>query len=134
MADETDGFEGLSGRERQILDLLSMNFRSKEIGARLGIHPRTVDNHCVNICRKLDVTDRFEAVRLWSIAFKKLALDPEPALAADDMFDADRGPRLELIPGLEIAYLLECVSELASAATLQMNAKSHKGGEFGSPE
>ena len=129
MADETDGLKGLSGRERQILDLLSMNFRSKEIGARLGIHPRTVDNHCINICRKLEVPDRFEAVRLWSVEFKKLALDPEPARTPDDMFDLEGVSRLELIPGLELAYLLECVSELESAAT-RMHLESLYGAEY----
>ncbi|MBE0476614.1 MAG: helix-turn-helix transcriptional regulator [Coriobacteriia bacterium] len=55
----------LSGREKQILDLLSANMSSKEIAAKLGLCRRTIDNHCVNIIRKLQVSDRFEAARLW---------------------------------------------------------------------
>lgn len=78
MADKHGGIEGLSGRERQILDLLARNLRSKEIGAFLGIHPRTVDNHCLTICKKLGAVDRFDAVRMWiNATWDWQDLDPE---------------------------------------------------------
>lgn len=57
--------QALTGRQKQILDLLCENMTSRQAGAALGICPRTVDNHCVRICRVLGVTDRFEAVRVW---------------------------------------------------------------------
>jgi DNA-binding NarL/FixJ family response regulator len=56
----------LTGRQKQILDLLCRNMTSRQVGAVLDICARTVDNHCVHICRTLGVRDRFEAVRLWS--------------------------------------------------------------------
>ncbi len=56
----------LTGRQKQILDLLMLNKTSKEVALCLGIHSRTVDNHCVNIIRTLGVTDRYDAVRYWS--------------------------------------------------------------------
>lgn len=56
----------LTGRQKQILDLLMLNKTSKEVALCLGIHSRTVDNHCVNIIRALGVTDRYDAVRYWS--------------------------------------------------------------------
>jgi DNA-binding NarL/FixJ family response regulator len=58
--------ERLTGRQKQILDLLCQNMTSHQVGAVLGICARTVDNHCVRICRVLEVADRFEAVRIWS--------------------------------------------------------------------
>lgn len=56
----------LTGRQKQILDLLCQNMTSHQVGAALGICARTVDNHCVRICRVLGVADRFEAVRVWT--------------------------------------------------------------------
>jgi DNA-binding NarL/FixJ family response regulator len=58
-------FSRLTGRQRQILDLVCQNLSSRQVGAALGICARTVDNHCVRICRELGVSDRFEAARLW---------------------------------------------------------------------
>ena len=58
----------LTGRQRQILDLLCENMTSRQVGAVLGICARTVDNHCVRICRSLGVGDRFEAVRVWRLS------------------------------------------------------------------
>lgn len=61
----TAGFSGLTGREKQILDLLVLNLSSKQVALHLGIQSRTVDNHCVKIIRKLGASDRFDAVRSW---------------------------------------------------------------------
>jgi DNA-binding CsgD family transcriptional regulator len=41
--------------ERRILKLIAEGLSSKEIGDRLSIHYRTVENHRTNICRKLNI-------------------------------------------------------------------------------
>jgi DNA-binding NarL/FixJ family response regulator len=47
------GLKGLTAAERRILHMIAENKSSKEIGAELFIHYRTVENHRVNICQKL---------------------------------------------------------------------------------
>jgi DNA-binding NarL/FixJ family response regulator len=46
---------GLTPSERRILLLIAVGLSSKEIGAELSIHYRTVENHRTNICRKLGI-------------------------------------------------------------------------------
>jgi DNA-binding NarL/FixJ family response regulator len=41
--------------ERRILKLIAEGLSSKEIGDRLSIHYRTVENHRSNMCRKLNI-------------------------------------------------------------------------------
>jgi DNA-binding NarL/FixJ family response regulator len=53
--------EGLSGREAEILVLLSEGLSNKEIGARLSISAATVRSHLMNIFKKLHVHCRTEA-------------------------------------------------------------------------
>jgi len=43
----------LTPSERRIVQLIAADKSSKEIGAELSIHYRTVENHRTNICRKL---------------------------------------------------------------------------------
>lgn len=45
----------LSPTERRIMQLIGNGKSSKEIGAALSIHYRTVENHRTNICRKLSL-------------------------------------------------------------------------------
>jgi DNA-binding NarL/FixJ family response regulator len=45
----------LSPTERRIMQLIGNGKSSKEIGAVLSIHYRTVENHRTNICRKLSL-------------------------------------------------------------------------------
>jgi DNA-binding NarL/FixJ family response regulator len=45
----------LTPSERRILLLIAGGLSSKEIGAELSIHYRTVENHRTNICRKLGI-------------------------------------------------------------------------------
>ncbi|HTV04069.1 MAG TPA: response regulator transcription factor [Acidobacteriaceae bacterium] len=45
----------LTPTERRILQLIAIGKTSKEIGAELSIHYRTVENHRTNICRKLSL-------------------------------------------------------------------------------
>jgi DNA-binding NarL/FixJ family response regulator len=54
--------EPLSGREREILNLLTEGLAYKQIADRLGISPHTVHNHLRRIYGKLHVQSRTEAV------------------------------------------------------------------------
>jgi DNA-binding NarL/FixJ family response regulator len=56
---ETDN---LSPREKEVLDLLAMGFIYKEIGSQLKIGAETVRSHVKNICQKMHVSGRIEAV------------------------------------------------------------------------
>lgn len=56
---ETDN---LSPREREVLDLLARGFIYKEIGSKLNIGVETVRSHVKNICEKMHVRGRVEAV------------------------------------------------------------------------
>jgi DNA-binding NarL/FixJ family response regulator len=47
--------DGLTPTERRIMKLIAVGKTSKEIGAELSIHYRTVENHRTNICRKLEL-------------------------------------------------------------------------------
>lgn len=52
----------LSGREREILDLLAQGDSNKEIGAKLNLSPFTVKNHLARVFEKLHVRCRTQAV------------------------------------------------------------------------
>jgi DNA-binding NarL/FixJ family response regulator len=54
--------DGLSNREREILEQLSKGLMYKEIAAELFISPETVRKHVYHIYEKLHVTNRIEAV------------------------------------------------------------------------
>jgi len=45
----------LSPREHQVFSLLVEGTRAKEIGARLGLNPKTIDTYRANLMRKLDI-------------------------------------------------------------------------------
>lgn len=47
----------LTIRERDVLQLVAESRTSKEIAARLGLSPKTVDNHRFNMMEKLHVHD-----------------------------------------------------------------------------
>jgi len=57
-----DEEQNLSPRERQVLDLLAMGFIYKEIGSKLDIGTETVRTYVKNICQKMHVRGRLEAV------------------------------------------------------------------------
>jgi len=65
-SDATKLEDGLTERERQIVDAVGRGLRNKEIGRRLRISEKTVKNHLSNIFRKLKVDNRF-AVGLYSL-------------------------------------------------------------------
>ena len=52
----------LSARETQVLDLLAAGFIYKEISDKLNIKVTTVRTYVENICQKLHVRNRVEAV------------------------------------------------------------------------
>ena len=54
--------ENLSPRETEVLDLLAQGFIYKEIGDQLKIGSETVRGYVKNICQKMQVRSRIEAV------------------------------------------------------------------------
>ncbi len=55
-------FPELTERERQILGLLAQNRSNQAIADRLVLSVKTVRNHVSNICTKLQVADRTQAM------------------------------------------------------------------------
>jgi DNA-binding NarL/FixJ family response regulator len=54
--EQQDGLvEVLTGREREVLTLIAKGRTNKEIGAELGISPRTVESHRESVVRKLRI-------------------------------------------------------------------------------
>ncbi|MEU4570015.1 response regulator transcription factor [Micromonospora sp. NPDC023956] len=53
----------LTGREREVLDLVAQGLTNVLVARRLGLSPKTVRNHLSTVLCKLQVTDRGEAVR-----------------------------------------------------------------------
>jgi ATP/maltotriose-dependent transcriptional regulator MalT len=52
------GFDGLTGRELEIVRLVARRLSNKEIGAQLDISARTVGTHLANVFDKTSVRDR----------------------------------------------------------------------------
>ena len=59
----TTGYSALTPREQEILRLLAEGLSTKEIGEKLFISPKTVENHRSNILSKLDLHSTVELVR-----------------------------------------------------------------------
>ena len=57
-----DPFPELTGREREILDLLAAALPNAAIATRLDLSPKTVANHLSSIFTKLQVADRATAI------------------------------------------------------------------------
>jgi DNA-binding NarL/FixJ family response regulator len=60
--DAPDPLEGISPREREVFALLLHGLPNKLIAQRLGISEKTVKTHLTTIFRRIDVTDRVQAV------------------------------------------------------------------------
>ena len=54
-------FPELTGREREVLELLAHGSGTAAIAQRLGLTGKTVRNHLSSICNKLQVPDRAQA-------------------------------------------------------------------------
>ena len=59
---EEPGYTQLTPSEREILQLLAKGASTKDVAARTGRSPQTVDTHIRSICRKLNCSGRREAV------------------------------------------------------------------------
>lgn len=60
------GYAALTPAERQVLQLLAKGASTKDVAAKTGRSPHTVDTHIRSICRKLSCSGRREAVALAS--------------------------------------------------------------------
>ncbi|HEX5274785.1 MAG TPA: LuxR C-terminal-related transcriptional regulator [Candidatus Rubrimentiphilum sp.] len=60
----SEGYSSLTPAEREILQLLALGASSKDVAAKTGRSPQTVDTHIRSICRKLGCSGRREAVAL----------------------------------------------------------------------
>ena len=58
-----DEFSEITGREREVVQLLAEGKSSKEIAGALGISVKTAENHRSNIMRKLEMHSVSELVR-----------------------------------------------------------------------
>lgn len=56
---------GLTRREQQLVQLISLSLTNKEIAGRLCLSEQTVKNHLSRILRKCGAGDRLEAVEYW---------------------------------------------------------------------
>jgi RNA polymerase sigma factor (sigma-70 family) len=61
--DDAQKLERLTPREREVLECAAQGLHAKEIAARLGISPRTVEVHKTRIMEKLGVRNVAELVR-----------------------------------------------------------------------
>lgn len=53
---QKEDFDRLSKREKEILSLIAKNQTSKEIAQSLAVSLRTIQNHRLNICKKLNIS------------------------------------------------------------------------------
>ncbi|MTV25330.1 response regulator transcription factor [Nitriliruptoraceae bacterium ZYF776] len=63
MAKQATGTNPLTDREREVLQHVAKGYPYKEVGERLSISPKTVENHVRNILDKLHLERRQELVR-----------------------------------------------------------------------
>jgi DNA-binding NarL/FixJ family response regulator len=56
-------YSNLTPREQEVMRLLAEGLSRKEIGERLFISPKTVENHRTNIMKKLDLHSTIELIR-----------------------------------------------------------------------
>ena len=78
----------LSRRELQIAHLIDCGLTNKQIGRQLGIEAATVKNHVHNLCEKLKVHRRGEAVARIRAISRALAVLPAAAPDANPTLEA----------------------------------------------
>jgi two-component system response regulator FixJ len=64
LEDSAARFNALSGRQRQVMELVAAGLSSKEIGSKLGISPKTVENHRAWVMERIGVRNVAELVRM----------------------------------------------------------------------
>lgn len=57
--------DGLSAREREVMDLIAVGMSNKLVARKLGLHEKTVKHHATRIFAKLSVSNRTEAALRW---------------------------------------------------------------------
>jgi DNA-binding NarL/FixJ family response regulator len=77
-----DPIEGLTERERNVLELVAEGLSNDEAGRRLGLAEKTVKHHMTNILAKLHVRSRVEAALLAYTAAGCRTSTGRPARAA----------------------------------------------------
>jgi len=81
---EADRLSGLSGREREILQLVARGLSNKEVGLKLDLTEKTVKHYLTSVLRKLNVRNRVEAALLGSQHGRQPAIRiDEPRLMAE---------------------------------------------------
>ena len=58
--------DGLTGREREVVDLLASGARAVTIAQQLGLSPHTVRNHLKSVFRKLNLRGQNELFEYWN--------------------------------------------------------------------
>lgn len=58
-----DSYEGLTDREREVLQLAAEGLSNPDIAGRLSISPRTVETHRANLMRKLGLKTQTDLIR-----------------------------------------------------------------------
>lgn len=75
--DETDSYERLTDREREILKLVAEGYANREIAEMLKISVKTVLGHRTNLMEKLDIHNRTELVK-YAITKGLIQIDVPP--------------------------------------------------------
>jgi len=73
---EKDGFDELTERERQILELIAVGTSNKEIGQKLFLTEKTIKHYVTNILQKLHVRNRVQAALLAQEKTRPRATNP----------------------------------------------------------
>jgi two-component system response regulator FixJ len=71
LEDLTGRFNALSGRQRQVMELVAAGLSSKEIGSQLNISPKTVENHRAWVMERIGARNVAELVRMVTRIEKK---------------------------------------------------------------
>ncbi len=61
---EEDNYK-LTGKEKDVLDFLVEGYEYKEIAQKMFVSPHTIRNHIANIYKKLHVTSKTQAIRVY---------------------------------------------------------------------
>jgi DNA-binding CsgD family transcriptional regulator len=92
----------LSRRELQCLRLAAQELSNKDIAARLGISPSTVENHFTNAYAKLETSDRRVAAALALRDYPDISQFAPTPIARPQSVEVDDGaPGEDLVPGRE---------------------------------
>ena len=61
----------LAPRQREVLALIGLGLRNREIGERLGISTRTVQKTVERILKYLSVPNRTQAAMIWMVSGRR---------------------------------------------------------------